>query len=122
MKKPTPKLIRSQLVFAAECIIAAAIDRADGERGDNLRKIAEGSETYVNGAIECAGMALAILAAQVTGEGVGINDALAMPMPRGDRQRGITLREVLEQDARATSHDAHAYAVEFVKGVEGVQS
>jgi hypothetical protein len=57
-----------QLAFVTGIILGAAMDRIEGED--------DGQNLYAQGALECAGMALSALYYQVTGEPMGILDAL----------------------------------------------
>ena len=75
------KFDRKQLVFIVDVILSAAVDRIDSvlpdsisheEYKENEREI----ESWINSAIEIAGMGMAILYAQLTGDGLGIGDAL----------------------------------------------
>lgn len=80
---------RKQLVFAVEAILVSALDRVESgmptsgitwqDRLDYANKIDSDPKTlsaYDRGALECAGMFLGVLYAQLTGDGLGIYDAL----------------------------------------------
>jgi hypothetical protein len=80
---------REQIVFVVECILVAALDRiADGlpdciDYADRIAAV-NGYHTdpknllsYEEGALESAGMALGVVYGQLTGDGLGIGDALA---------------------------------------------
>jgi len=81
MYKGKARFTKEQTIFVAQVIIAAAIDRVEScvppctpanewePRGDELR-------SYVSGATETAGMGLAVLYAQLSGDGLGISDAI----------------------------------------------
>lgn len=83
------KFTREQLVFVVEAILAAVLDRIESgmptsgvtweERlrhvGGNIDATCE-CQAYERGALECAGMALGVLYAQLNDDGLGIIDAL----------------------------------------------
>jgi hypothetical protein len=85
--KGTEKFTRPQLVFVVDCILIGALDRFDSTLPDNIdwderKKYAGAGDPlaltdYERGGLETAGMALGVLFAQLTGEGLGIYDALA---------------------------------------------
>lgn len=62
---------RDQLIFVVDSMLIGALDQCEGEDGE--------FGPYTNGAIESAGMAIATLYVQLTGDsdGLGIHDALA---------------------------------------------
>jgi hypothetical protein len=62
------KFTREQLTFVVQCMLCGAADRIEPE--------AKEDSPYENGAVESAGMALATFYAQLTGDGIGIYDAL----------------------------------------------
>ena len=80
--------LRTQLVFIAETILVAALDRIESgmptanttwdERGElaGSEDAAKRLVPYEHGALETAGLALAVLYAQLTDDGLGIGDAL----------------------------------------------
>jgi hypothetical protein len=80
---------REQIVFVVECILVAALDRiSDGlpdciDYADRVAAVngyhtdAKNLLSYEEGALESAGMALGAFYAQLTGDGLGIGDALA---------------------------------------------
>jgi hypothetical protein len=83
------KFTREQLVFVAEAILAAAVDRIEGGMPtsdvtweERLKVVGGDAEaagrltSYDQGVLETTGMALAVLYAQLTGDGLGIGDAL----------------------------------------------
>jgi len=83
MYKGQQRFTKEQVIFTAQVIICAAIDRVEScvpnctpaneweSRGDELR-------AYISGATETAGMGLAVLYAQLSGDGLGISDAIAI--------------------------------------------
>ncbi len=81
---PEPRFTRNQLIFIAETILVSALDRVDVGLPQSIRwedRIAIADpptdlSSFEHGAIECAGMALAVLYAQCTHDGIGIGDAL----------------------------------------------
>jgi hypothetical protein len=83
------KFTRKQLVFVVEAILAAALDRIEAGMPtsgvtweERLRHVGGDSDAacecqaYERGAMEAAGMALGVLYAQLTDDGLGIIDAL----------------------------------------------
>ena len=75
----TEPFTKSQLILAAQCIMGAALERIEGEIEAPERQVMGAALTlYERGALEAAGMALAVLYVQVSkdDEGMGIYDAL----------------------------------------------
>lgn len=80
------KYDREQIIFAAEAILCGALDRIedglptniDLEWAERKKELGPGSalSAYERGALEGAGMALAVLYAQLNNDGLGIYDAL----------------------------------------------
>lgn len=76
---------REQLVFMVDCILIAALDRIEEslphngisalDRAEFVKEVTKPSY-YEYGGLETAGMALAVLYAQLTNDGLGIYDAL----------------------------------------------
>ena len=91
---------KEQLVFVVEAAIGAAYDRiwsglpSGGFEGDRAEAMGceppESLSYYDTGALEGCGMAVATLYAQLTGDGLGIGDALDLRTPAG------TIRGVAE--------------------------
>jgi hypothetical protein len=74
------KFNQKQLVFVAETILKACLDRIESilPTSTNVQPtIDNGMECYSDGVIETAGMSLAIFYAQLTDDGLDIGDALA---------------------------------------------
>jgi len=69
---------REQLIFVVQVILCSATDRVDAclPTSSGLKMTAD--LTFIAGATEAAGMGLAVLYAQLTGDGLGIGDALAI--------------------------------------------
>lgn len=81
---------REQLIFVVECSLVGALDRIDSglpdcitadDRRSYVGDTTDGSPItwltdYENGALESAGMALAVLYAQLNDDGLGVHDAL----------------------------------------------
>lgn len=82
------KFDRPQLVFMVEAILIGALDRIESGLPDQCawddrvailgEKKAKSMCSYEYGALEAAGMSLAVLYAQLTDDGLGIGDALAI--------------------------------------------
>lgn len=76
------KFTKKQLTFIAEAILSSALDMTDSGLPDSISwedyKGNASGQGYHTGAVESAGMALAIVAAQLINDGVGVYDALAM--------------------------------------------
>jgi hypothetical protein len=81
-----PAFTREQLVFTAEAILIAALDRIESGLPDVIalgdrKDLAGGNppeelNSWDRGALETAGMALAVYYANLTDDGLGIGDAL----------------------------------------------
>jgi hypothetical protein len=83
MYKGNARFTKEQVIFMAQVIIAAAVDRVESAcppctpanewepRGDELR-------TWCRAVTETAGMGLAVLYAQLSGDGLAICDAIAI--------------------------------------------
>ena len=80
MKVKMKKFTKSQLIFATETILIGALDRIASGLPDQVsyeaRFNAQKLSSYDKGALEGAGMSLAVLYAQLTDDGLGIGDAL----------------------------------------------
>ena len=81
MYKGTRKFDREQLVFMVDVILCSAMDRIGSSLPDEVPldeyyEHEKEIEAWINSAIETAGMGMAVLCAQLTGEGLGIGDAL----------------------------------------------
>lgn len=88
MNKPKRRFTKEQLMFAAELIVSAAIDRIDSalpnltENGINKDDLADWKKNknsrlcYIDGAMQTAGMGLAVLYAQLMDDGLGVGDAI----------------------------------------------
>lgn len=144
-----PKFTREQLRFFAEVILISAVDRI--ESGMPTSGIAWADRLqYVNGidtdaksltawdrcALETTGMSLAVLYAQLTGDGLGIYDALACA-GRFDKavtdwveltwkDQGVVVTERIKslgnggwqiEQAYTNFPDCRKHAVEFVDSV-----
>jgi hypothetical protein len=81
------KFDRDQLVFVVRTIMIGAIDRAEScvpptsplsDWSGQGKTFDETFGSYIRGAMESTGMSLAVLYAQLTGDGLGIGDALAV--------------------------------------------
>lgn len=82
----TEPFSKSQLILAAQCIMAAVLERIDGEiETPERREEGVALTAYERGALEAAGMALAVLYIQVSGddEGLTIGDALGSSFING---------------------------------------
>ena len=84
------KFTREQLIFIVEAALVAAVDRIESgmptsgltweerlEYVNGVDRHAGSLTAYDRGALESAGMTIAILYAQCTDDGIGIGDALA---------------------------------------------
>lgn len=83
------RFTRDQLVFVVEATLTSAIDRIEsnmptsGMTWKDRQSYVPNLDThpgrlsgYEQGALECAGMAIAVLYAQLTDDGIGIGDAI----------------------------------------------
>ena len=75
-----PRFTREQLVFMTEVALISALDRVESELPPNLSWEERTGDpaiitAYENGARDTAGLVLACLYAQLTGDGLGIGDA-----------------------------------------------
>lgn len=87
---PRLTFTRDQLIFTYNCILMAVIDRVEGclpsggcpleERKRQYGEAYKRLTDYESGALECAGMAIATIYAQITGDGMGVQDALDSPV------------------------------------------
>ena len=126
MYKGTKKFDRDQLFFVVEAILCSAFDRVESclppttPKSDRLlRDSSNQLESYQRGAVECAGMALAVLYAQLTDDGIGIGDALDLA---GDFPKAVEkfVKDCLKGKGRELhpgdkcSPDARPYAEAFV--------
>ncbi len=83
MYKGKKKFTRKQVLFMVEAALSAACDRADSclpsaVSVEEYEKHKDSIESYISGAIETAGMNIAIIYAQLTGDGIGIGDAISL--------------------------------------------
>lgn len=73
------KFDRDQLVFMVETILIGVLDRVQSHLPSDCdwdSTVTLGLGSYERGALEAAGMALAVLYCNLTGDGMGIGDAL----------------------------------------------
>jgi hypothetical protein len=85
--KGDKKFDREQLTFIVHAILIGALDRIESglpdtirwqDRLDQMKGVDPlGLTDYERGGIDTAGMALGVLCAQLTGEGLGVSDALS---------------------------------------------
>lgn len=96
---------REQLVFMVEVIMASAFDNVESVLPPNvtpeeyLQK--EGSiSTWINSAVESAGWNLSILYAQLTGDGMGVGDAVDASVDSDIGLRGYIWQFVVSRQNR----------------------
>lgn len=83
MYKGKKKFTKKQVLFMVEVALSAACDRIDScipscISKDEYEKNKESIDSYIHGAIETAGMNIAIIYAQLTDDGIGIGDAITL--------------------------------------------
>lgn len=125
----TRKFDREQLIFVVEAILIGALDRVGASLPDSVSfaergRLSHGTPRsltgYEQGGLEAAGMSLGVLYAQLTGDGLGIGDALHTA-GKFDAALGRLVEGAWEDDgaplmARQESAKGQSYTIDWLYG------